>query len=141
MDKYVFIQHQSFSSSFAHVQSKPSDMMKFIHSTTVSPLQGCIRCPSVIKHKVNSQAYISCHLFHPTARLTLILSTHSVPTCLYNSLLLPSLSNPLMSFVCSKREQTNNKKMLNCHERLYFWQRQRSRREPALMLKLDYMRK
>ena len=40
-----------------------------IHSTTVSPLQGSVRCPSVIKHKVTSQACASSHLFHPTVRL------------------------------------------------------------------------
>ena len=46
----------------------------------------------------------------------------------------------VMSFVCSKREQTNNTKCSTAMKRLYFWQRQRSRREPALMLKLDYTR-
>ena len=46
----------------------------------------------------------------------------------------------VMSFVCSKREQTNNTKRSTAAKRLYFWQRQRSRREPALVLKLDYAR-
>ena len=46
----------------------------------------------------------------------------------------------LMSFVCSKCEQTNNTKHSTATKRLYFWQRQRSRREPALVLKLDYAR-
>ena len=40
-----------------------------MHSTTVSPLQGRNRSPSVIKHDITSQAYDSSHLFHPTARL------------------------------------------------------------------------
>ena len=40
-----------------------------MHSTTVSPLQGRVRCPSVIKHEVTSQAYASSHLFHPIVRL------------------------------------------------------------------------
>ena len=48
---------------------------------------------------------------------------------------------PLMSFICSNREQTNNTKCSTATKRLYFWQRQRSRREPALVLKLDYARK
>ena len=40
-----------------------------MHSTTVQPLQGRDRSPSVIKHDITSQAYASSHLFHPTARL------------------------------------------------------------------------
>ena len=43
----------------------------------------------------------------------------------------------LSALSTSKQQQ----EMLNCCKRLYFWQRQRSRREPALVLKLDYMRK
>ena len=93
---------------------------KPIHSTMVSLLQGRIRCPSVIKHKVNSQAYISCHLFHPTARLTLILSMRSMPTCLYNSLLLPSLSSPY------QQDRANSK--------LYDTLRSQARPKPQLAL-------
>ena len=94
MGKYVFRQHQSFSCLFAYIQSKPSNTTKSYTALPISHLQGHIKCPSIIKHEVNSQACISHRLFHPTARLTLILSILSMSTCLYSPLLLPSLLNP-----------------------------------------------